>query len=227
MINIVIADNNFIIRAGLRSVLSQCEDYQIVAEVTTNTELTEILQTFDVDAVMMDYTSEGFDLSVVNRWARKAPAIKWIAITGSESGAVMVGALRAGFQSYIKKDCDFHEIIDSVRETVDGARFFCGKVLDQIKRENINVADLHIMDAHCDGVVISDRELEVIRYIAEGYTNNEIAEHLFLSQHTVNTHRKNIMSKLGVNNTAAIVMYAVKTKLVSPNKYLFSGIQER
>jgi DNA-binding CsgD family transcriptional regulator len=74
-------------------------------------------------------------------------------------------------------------------------------------------------------VVISDRELEVIRFIAEGYTNVEIADRLFLSQHTVNTHRKNIMAKLGVNNTAAIVMYAVKTKLVSPNKYLFSAVQ--
>jgi DNA-binding CsgD family transcriptional regulator len=97
--------------------------------------------------------------------------------------------------------------------------------LDQIKRENINVEDLHIIDTNCDGVVISERELEVIRYIAEGYTNVEIADKLYLSQHTINTHRKNIMAKLGVNNTAAIVMYAVKTKLVSPNKYLFSPVQ--
>jgi DNA-binding NarL/FixJ family response regulator len=225
MINIVIADNNFLVRMGLRSVLNQNEGFQIVAEVTNNAELSDALAVFDVDAVMMDYCSEGFDLSVVNRYARKSPHVKWIAITGDESGVVMVGALRAGFQSYIKKDCDFHEIIDSVRETVGGARFFCGKVLDQIKRENINVADLHIIDANCDGVVISDRELEVIRFIAEGYTNVEIADRLFLSQHTVNTHRKNIMGKLGVNNTAAIVMYAVKTKLVSPNKYLFSAVQ--
>ena len=225
MIKIVIADNNFIVRAGLRSVLSQCEDYQIVAEVTNNVELNEALTVFEVDTVLMDYCADGFDLSVVNKWAKKVPQIKWIAITGDESGVVMVGALRAGFQSYIKKECDFHEIMDSVRETVNGARFFCGKVLEQIKRENINVEDLHIIDANCDGVVISDRELEVIRFIAEGYTNVEIAERLFLSQHTVNTHRKNIMAKLGVNNTAAIVMYAVKTKLVSPNKYLFSGVQ--
>jgi DNA-binding CsgD family transcriptional regulator len=64
--------------------------------------------------------------------------------------------------------------------------------------------------------------LEIITLIAEGYTNVEIAEKLFLSPHTVNTHRKNILQKLGVNNTAAIVMYAVKTQLVSPNKFLFS-----
>ena len=59
--------------------------------------------------------------------------------------------------------------------------------------------------------------------IAEGYTNTQIAEHLYISAHTVNTHRKNIMSKLGVKNTAGIVMYAVKSNIVHPNKYLFAG----
>jgi DNA-binding CsgD family transcriptional regulator len=59
--------------------------------------------------------------------------------------------------------------------------------------------------------------------IAEGYTNTQIADMLFLSAHTINTHRKNIMAKLGVKNTAGIVMYAVKTNLVTPNKFLFAG----
>ncbi len=223
MINVVIADDNFLVRAGLRSVLTQCDDYQTVAEVTNDAELNDALAVFSVDVVLMDYTAPGFTLNNVNRWFKRAPQLKWLAITGNESGSVMVGALRGGFQSYIRKDCDFHEIIDSIKETYNGSRFFCGKVLDQIRRENINVEDLQILEADCNAVVISDRELEVIRYIAEGYTNGEIAERLYLSQHTINTHRKNIMQKLGVNNTAAIVMYAVKTKLVSPNKFLFSA----
>jgi DNA-binding NarL/FixJ family response regulator len=223
MINVLIADDNFLVRAGLRSVLTQSKDYQIVAEVTNDFELNDALSVFEIDVILMDYTALGFTLNNVNRWLRKSPSLKWIAITGNESGAVMVGALRSGFQSYIRKDCDFHEIIDSIKETHSGSRFFCGKVLDQIRRENINVEDLEILETDCQAVVISDRELEVIRFIAEGYTNAEIAENLYLSQHTVNTHRKNIMHKLGVNNTAAIVMYAVKTKLVSPNKFLFSA----
>ncbi len=223
MINVVIADDNFLVRAGLRSVLTQCDDYQTVAEVTNDAELNDALAVFSVDVVLMDYTAPGFTLNNVNRWFKRAPQLRWLAITGNESGSVMVGALRGGFQSYIRKDCDFHEIIDSIKETYNGSRFFCGKVLDQIRRENINVEDLQILEADCNAVVISDRELEVIRYIAEGYTNGEIADCLYLSQHTVNTHRKNIMQKLGVNNTASIVMYAVKTKLVSPNKFLFSA----
>jgi len=71
-------------------------------------------------------------------------------------------------------------------------------------------------------VNLSDRELEIIKHIAEGYTNAQIAVVLYISNHTVNTHRKNIMKKIGVNNTAGIVMYAVKMKLVHPEKFSFA-----
>ena len=70
---------------------------------------------------------------------------------------------------------------------------------------------------------ISERELEIIKLIAEGYINKEIADRLFISNHTVNTHRKNIMQKLGINNTPGIVLFAVKEGLVSPNDFLFSS----
>ncbi|MEN9333936.1 MAG: hypothetical protein RLY35_1116, partial [Bacteroidota bacterium] len=110
MINVLIADDNFLVRAGLRSVLTQSKDYQIVAEVTNDFELNDALSVFEIDVILMDYTALGFTLNNVNRWLRKSPSLKWIAITGNESGAVMVGALRSGFQSYIRKDCDFHEI---------------------------------------------------------------------------------------------------------------------
>jgi DNA-binding NarL/FixJ family response regulator len=224
MTKVILADSNFIVRAGLRSILTQEQDFVIVAEVKNDAELLEALSIFAVDVVVMDYTAEGFSLDIIQRFSKRNSVIHWIAITGDQSGSVMVGALKAGFKSYIKKDCDFHEIIDAVKETFRGDRYFCGKVIDQIRKENIAVHDLSIVDNACAGVMISERELEIIKYIAEGYTNAEIAELLFLSQHTVNTHRKNIMQKLGVNNTAAIVMYAVKTKLVSPNKFLFSPV---
>jgi DNA-binding CsgD family transcriptional regulator len=74
----------------------------------------------------------------------------------------------------------------------------------------------------CEPIILSVREIEVITLIAEGFTNVEISDRLFLSVHTVNTHRKNIMNKLGVKNTAGIVMYAVKEKFTTPNKFLFS-----
>jgi DNA-binding NarL/FixJ family response regulator len=114
--------------------------------------------------------------------------------------------------------------VDSIRETFGGGRFFCGQILDSIRKESIDIEDLNIAEMSCEPVNISEREMEVIKLIAQGNTNQEIADKLFLSHHTVNTHRKNIMAKLGVKNTAAIVMYAVKTELVSPNHFLFSAV---
>ena len=80
------------------------------------------------------------------------------------------------------------------------------------------------LQSTCQGLNISERESEIIQLIAKGHTNKQIADQLFLSSHTITTHRKNIMAKLGVNNTAGIVMFAVKEKLVHPNKYLFSSV---
>jgi len=111
---------------------------------------------------------------------------------------------------------------NAVEETARGSKFFCGQILETIRKASIDVEDIDFDSFSCEPIVVSDRENEIITLIAEGLTNIQIAEQLFLSSHTVNTHRKNIMAKLGVKNTAGIVMYAVKTNLVSPNKFLFA-----
>jgi DNA-binding NarL/FixJ family response regulator len=134
-----------------------------------------------------------------------------------------VNALRSGVKSYVKKDCDSMEIINSVKETGRGNKFFCGQILETIRDASIDVNDIDFDSFSCEPISLSERELEIITLIAEGLTNNQIADQLFLSAHTINTHRKNIMAKLGVKNTAGIVMYAVKTNLVSPNKFLFAA----
>jgi DNA-binding NarL/FixJ family response regulator len=219
---LVIADSNFLIRAGLNAVLSQYADIEIVGEASSETQLREMVKGFQPDVVLIDFASQHFSIDVVPAIHKQNKHIRFVGITGEQSGVTIVNALRAGIVSYIKKDCDIHEIVDSVRETAAGGRFFCGQILNTIRKESIDVNDLELTEFNCEAVSITERELEIITLIAEGYTNVEIAEKLFLSPHTVNTHRKNILQKLGVNNTAAIVMYAVKTQLVSPNKFLFS-----
>jgi DNA-binding NarL/FixJ family response regulator len=219
---LVIADSNLLIRAGLNAVLSQYADIEIVGEASSEKQLREMVVGFQPDVVLIDFAAQNFSIDVVPAIQKQNKQVRFVAITGEQSGVTIVNALRAGIVSYIKKDCDIHEIVDSVRETAAGGRFFCGQILNTIRKESIDVNDLELTEFNCEAVSITERELEIITLIAEGYTNVEIAEKLFLSPHTVNTHRKNILQKLGVNNTAAIVMYAVKTQLVSPNKFLFS-----
>ncbi len=222
-ISVAIADSSRLIRTGLDLVLSQESDIELVGEAENTAQLVELLASFQVDVVLMDFTAQNFSLEVIVELTRTFPDTRVVAITPDQDGETIINALKAGVTSYIKKDCDFDEIISSVRETANGSKFFCGKILETIRRVNIDVDGQDWSQFNCEPVHLSEREQEIITFIAEGYTNSEIAERLFLSPHTVNTHRKNIMHKLGVNNTAAVVMYAVKTNLVNVNKFLFSS----
>ncbi|HEY8403802.1 MAG TPA: response regulator transcription factor [Flavobacteriales bacterium] len=224
MPKVIIADSSLIVRTGLNAILSQYPDIEICGEAANEQQLLDMVRSFHPEVVLVDYTSKDFSIDVIPAILRLNTRTHVIAITGEQSGHTIVNALRAGVRSYIKKDCDLHEIVQSVRETATGGKFFCGQILNTIRKEAIDINDLEIAEFSCEPVTISERELEIITLIAEGYTNVEIAEKLFLSPHTVNTHRKNILQKLGVNNTAAVVMYAVKTQLVSPNKFLFSPV---
>ncbi len=220
---VVLADSNDLVRIGLRTILSAKDNLDIVGEARNNEELIEQVKSFPIDLVIIDYTSTGFDIDVIPTTLSTTPHLKFIAITPEQSGQTLVDALRSGVMSYVKKDCDVGEIINAVKETGRGNKFFCGQILETIQKASIDVNDIDFESFSCEPIVLSEREIGIIVLIAEGYTNVQIADQLFLSTHTVNTHRKNIMAKLGVKNTAGIVMYAVKTNLVSPNKFLFAG----
>ena len=220
--NVIIADGNDLIRIGLRTILAAERDISIVGEALNNEGLIAQIKSFGTSLVLIDYTSSGFDIDVVPKILNINKHVKFIAITPEQSAQTLVDALRSGVSSYVKKDCELAEIVNAVTETGHGNKFFCGQILETIQRANIDVNDLDFDSFTCEPVVLSERENEIIILIAEGLTNEQIAEQLFLSKHTINTHRKNIMSKLGVKNTAGIVMYAVKMNLISPNKFLFA-----
>lgn len=219
---LIIADINELIKIGLRTILQQEDNIEIVGEATTNEELLELVKSFEADIILIDYTAEGFNIDIVPTILRDHPNLKFVAITPEQSALTVVHAVKSGITSYVKKDCSLKEIKESVQETNKGNKFFCGQILETIARANIDVDEIDLMNFNCDPIVMTEREMEIIKLISEGYTNGQIADMLFLSTHTVGTHRKNIMQKLGVKNTAGIVMYAVKTNIVSPNKFLFS-----
>lgn len=220
--HIILADSNEIIRLGLRAIISSNSSWKIVGEAKNNEELQEIIENFGEAVVLIDYSATGFDISVIPKILNSNKNVKFVAVTPEQSAQTLVDALRSGVTSYVKKDCEISEIVNSLEETFNGNKFFCGQILETIQRANIDVNDIDFDSFSCESVVLSERENEIIKLIAEGNTNPQIADQLFLSSHTVNTHRKNIMGKLGVKNTAGIVMYAVKTNLVSPNKFLFA-----
>ncbi|MFZ9848856.1 MAG: DNA-binding response regulator, partial [Flavobacteriales bacterium] len=127
--------------------------------------------------------------------------------------------LKSGISSYLLKSSSAKEIVDCLRKDA----FISQKVAEVIKSQDAVLSDGLSYKATCDSLNISEREIEIIKLIAEGCINKEIADRLFLSNHTINTHRKNIMQKLGINNTSGIVLFAVKEGIVSANDFLFSS----
>lgn len=223
MKKIALADSNDLILLGLQSILKSENRVEVVGEARSSVDLLALLKEFHADLVIIDYTANGFEIDIIPQIVSKYPRINVLAITPEQSAQTLVHALRSGVTSYIKKDCDTGEIIAAVNETCKGSKFFCGQILEIIRSAEINVEDIDFMDFSCEPILLSERECEIIVLIAEGHTNTQIADKLCLSNHTINTHRKNILSKLGVKNTAGIVMYAVKAHLVKPNKFLFSA----
>ena len=222
MVSLILADSNELIRIGLRTVFKGSE-FQVIGEATSTKELLSQVKSFKPDVVLIDYTSDGFTIDAVPEIKSIYNNIKFVGITPLQTAQTLVHAVKSGVTSYIKKDCSLEEIKNAVIETSKNNSFFCGTILETIRNEKINIDEIDEIDFSCDPVSLSEREREIITLIAEGMTNATISEKLFLSKHTVNTHRKNIMAKLGVKNTAGIVMYAVKEKYTSPNKYLFSA----
>ncbi len=222
-IKTLLADRSELAIAGLRSILGTIGRIEIIGEARNAADMYELVSSLRPSVVLIDHTAEGFGADAIREGLKRNKGTRFIALTPDPSQLALMSALRAGVTSYIKKDCSREEIIDAVLHTGEGQKFFCGKILRAVQAAALDIDALGDRPADCTPVTVSERESEILSLIAEGCSYTRIAQRLCLSAHTVSTHRKNIMQKLGVNNTAALVLYAVKNGLVSPNKFLFNS----
>jgi DNA-binding NarL/FixJ family response regulator len=217
-IKIIIADSHFLSRKGLVILLQENVDFVLLSEALSSSDLINQSKFYHPDLIIIDYTSANFSLESISQIVKKYPQTHLLAITDVQSNISIAKALNLGVTSHLLKDCDQDEIVEAIYKTAKGESFMCGKIASAV------VVDKSAQtDYTCEGLNISDREMEIIKLIAEGLSNKEVADKLFLSTHTVTTHRKNIMNKLGVNNTAGLVLFAVRENLVSPNHFLFAS----
>jgi len=217
-IRILIADSNYIAKEGLKAIFATDESLEVIHEVADGVQLQTKYIDIKPDAVVVDYTSPGFSIQDIKQLMNMYPGMAVVAVTEFTHKEQVREAMKAGVNAHIQKDCSHDEIIDSVKAAVNQERFFCGKILDVIGEEQD-----HDDFVSCEPISLSMREIEIIQMVAAGETNKQIAEILCLSTHTVMTHRKNIMNKLGINNTAGLVLYAVKENLIRPNRFLFNN----
>ncbi len=210
-IKVLIADNSFLIRKGLCALIGQNKDFVLVGEAEKAEELNEKLLRYNPDVLIMDYNSRCFCLDDIFIIRQYFPKVNILAITHPQSKMIISKALEYGIISHLLKDCGEEEIIESIYSTSRGEKFLCGKIVDLM----VHGSKADSAKISCDGIKLSEREIEIIQCIAEGLPNKQIADKLFISIHTVMTHRKNIMSKLKINNTASLVMFALQQNLIN------------
>jgi DNA-binding NarL/FixJ family response regulator len=185
VINLILADSNELIRIGLRTIFKN-SDIQIVNEASSGAELISQVKMDKPEIILLDYSSEGFGIDHITQILDIYEDMKIVAISPEQSATTIGRAMQAGLSSHLKKNCGFQEIIDSIHETMAGNRFFCGQILEIIRKENMDVDGIMDSRFNCDPIVLSPREIEIITLISEGHTNAQIADMLFVSPHTVN-----------------------------------------
>ena len=219
MISVLIADKNFLSRIGLELLVGELKGFDLVPSVCGDKQsLISQLQLSKPNLLISDFTSLGISIDELKTLSKKYNKTKFLIITELLSKTELTNILKTDITSYLLKDCDKAEILEAINSTIKNEKFICGKIVSYLTSEaEINTTNTFIKSLNCVGIGVTEREIDVIRGIAEGLSNKLIADKLSLSTHTVNTHRKNIMSKLGVCNTAGIVMFAVKNQLLETN----------
>ncbi|MCC7400188.1 MAG: response regulator transcription factor [Chitinophagaceae bacterium] len=210
-VNILIADDHRLITDGISKILGEEKTIGEIHIANNGSEAVDKALTADIDCVIMDINMPVMNgLEAVKRIKQEKPYVKVIAVSMNSDASVVSKMLKAGADGYINKDTGKTELLTALEKVMRGEKY--------ISPEISNNLFLHLNDRSVQSEEgekpLTPREIEIIRYIADGLTNQEIAQKLFLSVVTVDTHRKNILAKLHLKNSAALVKYAAEHKLL-------------
>jgi DNA-binding NarL/FixJ family response regulator len=210
MIKLILADDHQVVIDGLRSILDLQEDIEVVDSFLNGKEVIDFLAEHEkeIDLVMLDINMPEMNGIETTRYIRNTfPDLKVLILSMHDTPEFIRNVINAGASGYVLKNADKQTLLGAIRKVASGKNFFS----DDVVR---NIMDSYKDDSRPRSVEITDREREILRLIAEGLTTNDIAEKLFISVHTVNTHRKNLLSKLDIKNTASLVRYAIDQGIV-------------
>lgn len=211
-IKVVIGDSQFLTRSGLERLISTQENFQLQALVGSGEDLIEELTAQPADVVILDYFSNDFNIEQIREIKELAPHTRVLIISADLRRENIFKAIELGSNSFVTKSCSEQEIINAIIATSKNERFFCNRILEIfIDRPENNPAPNQATD-------LTGREVEILKLIGKGYSTKELADLLHLSQHTIYTHRKNMMKKLGVNSSTDMILAAVNLGLIKSTR---------
>ncbi|MEQ8714498.1 MAG: response regulator transcription factor [Cyclobacteriaceae bacterium] len=211
-INILIADDHKMFREGLTELLSKEQGMKVVDTAGSGAEIRLALSSNHIDVVLMDIDmGETNGIEMTQEVKLSHPDIYILALSMHGDKNYIVKMLEAGATGYILKNAGKEEMINAIHTVANGNTYFSSQVSSKLL-EHITKPAPNRRGA--EDALLTDREIEILRLIAEEYSNPEIAEKLFISVRTVDTHRRNILDKLGAKNTAGLVKYAIQKGLL-------------
>ncbi len=205
-IKIVIADDHAIVRRGLKQLLDSEDGFEVVAEAQDVDSARRYMRGHHPDVLVLDLNMPGeSSIEAIPKLREEFPDTQIVVLTMQNEPAYARSALGAGVLGYVLKESADAELVEAIRAAVAGERYLNPRLGAKLAAEP--------PPGPPDG--LSERELEILRLIALGYTNSQVAEELFLSVRTVETHRAHIQQKLGLSDRAELVRYALDRKLVT------------
>lgn len=207
---IALVDDHTLFRTGLAGLLSQHDGFEVVADVGSGEEFLVMLPSLDVDVVFMDISMPGMDGAETTRRAlAERPDLRIVTLSMYGDEHYYTRMMESGASGFLLKDSDIEEVYSAVEVTMAGDSYFSSALLGTLTR---NMSMLAVDEPDEDQ--LSNREVEILVEVCRGLSNQEIADKLFISKRTVDKHRANILEKTGCKNTANLVVYAIKNKLV-------------
>ncbi len=206
---ILIADDHPIVRSGLRRVLDAQPDLRVVAEAADGAEAVERALAEDVDLAILDVSMPRMTgIQAAAELSRRKPEIRMLMLSMSDSEQYLFEALKAGASGYVLKSGADEDIVDACRATMRGESFLYPSAVNTLVRDYIDRGENEQPE------ILTPRELEVLKLIAEAHTSKEIAEELVISVKTVERHRQNILDKLGLRDRVELTRYAIRRGLI-------------
>ena len=206
-INVLLTDDHQIIIDGLKSLLKNQDEINVAAEANNGRDALRILNLISIDVLLMD-----IDMPVMNgidalkEIRRQNSKVKVVILSMYNEAGMIKSLIDLGANGYLLKSCTQDELVDAIKKVASGQSYFSSDVTLALLKPATNQGQ--------QNEILTERETEILKLIAAGFSNKEIGEQLFISHRTVDTHRTNLMKKLDVNNIAGLISYAIRNGIV-------------